>query len=101
MPALLHDLLCIIMVARISGAGWWPQFEKWCSPTLPHGERLVHLSLPATYGTKFFRDSEVWTRLIQTIRRLLKSEKIVSSLKNALGVADFEVGEVVEDGVKP
>ena len=49
MSGLLHDLLGMVKVAVISG-GDWPQFEKQLLSNLPHGERLVNLSILPSSG---------------------------------------------------
>jgi len=53
MSRLLHDLLGIVKVAVISGAGW-PQFEKQVLSHLPQDESLANLSILPTCGTEFF-----------------------------------------------
>src|SRR5450759_2493646 len=100
MSGLLHDLIGIVKVAVISG-GDWPQFEKQLLSNLPHDERLVNLSLLPTCGTKFFQYAGEWKKLYSEDFTADEKEKIVSSLKKALGGAGFEVdktwGEVIED----
>ena len=100
MSALLHDLLGIVKVAVISG-GDWPQFEKQLLSNLPHDERLANLSLLPTCGTKFFQYAGDWKKIYSEDFTADEKEKIVSSLKKALGVAGFKVekvwGEVIED----
>lgn len=100
MSARLHDLLGIIKVAVISG-GDWPQFEKQLLSNLPHDERLANLSLLPTCGTKFYKYAGDWKKLYEEDLTADQREKILSSLKKALGVAGFEVekvwGEVIED----
>ena len=100
MSALLHDLLGIVKVAVISGGGW-PQFEKQLLSNLPHDKRLVNLSLLPTCGTKFFRYGGDWKKLYEEDFTVDEKERIVSSLKKAVGVAGFKVekvwGEVIED----
>jgi len=100
MSALLHDLLGIVKVAVISG-GDWPQFEKQLLSNLPHDERLVNLSLLPTCGTKFFQYTGDWKKIYSEDFTADEKEKIVGSLKKALGVAGFKVekvwGEVIED----
>ena len=100
MSALLHNLLGIVKVAVISG-GDWPQFEKQLLHDLPHDERLVNLSLLPTCGTKFFQYSGDWKKIYSEDFTADEKEKIISSLKNALGEAGFKVekvwGEVIED----
>lgn len=100
MSARLHDLLGIIKVAVISG-GDWPQFEKQLLSNLPHDERLANLSLLPTCGTKFYKYTGDWEKLYEEDFTADQREKILSSLKKALGVAGFKVekvwGEVIED----
>ena len=100
MSALLHDLLGIVKVAVISG-GDWPQFEKQVLSNLPHDERLVNLSLLPTCGTKFFQYTGDWKKIYSEDFTADEKEKIVSSLKKAIGAAGFKVekvwGEAIED----
>lgn len=100
MAALLHDLLGFVKVAIISG-GDWPQFEKQLLSNLPHDERLVNLSLLPTCGTKFFQYAGDWKKIYSEDFTEAEKERIVSSLKKALGVTGFKVekvwGEVIED----
>jgi HAD superfamily hydrolase (TIGR01484 family) len=101
MSGLLHDLLAIVKVAVISG-GDWPQFEKQFVSILPHDERLLNLSLLPTSGTKFYRyDSAGWKKIYSEDFTPEEREKIVSSLRKAIGVAGFEIkkiwGEQIED----
>jgi len=100
MSALLHDLLGIVKVAVISG-GDWPQFEKQLLSNLPNDERLVNLSLLPTCGTKFFQYAGDWKKIYSEDFTGDEKEKIVSSLKKALGKAGFKIekvwGEVIED----
>ena len=100
MSALLHDLLAIVKVAVISG-GDWPQFEKQLLSNLPHDERLVNLYILPTCGTKFFQYAGDWKKIYEEDFTMDQREKILSSLKKALGVADFKIekvwGEQIED----
>jgi phosphomannomutase len=101
MSALLHDLLGIVKVAVISG-GDWPQFEKQLLSNLPHDDRLMNLSLLPTCGTKFYRyDSADWKKIYSEDFTADEREKILSSLKKAIGVAGFNAeklwGEQIED----
>ena len=100
MSGLLQDLLGIVKVAVISG-GDWPQFEKQLLSNLPHDQRLVNLSLLPTCGTKFFQYAGDWKKIYSEDLIADEKEKIVSSLKKALGIAGFKVekiwGEVIED----
>jgi phosphomannomutase len=100
MSALLHDLLGIVKVAVISG-GDWPQFEKQLLSNLPHDERLANLSVLPTCGTKFFQYAGDWKKLYSEDFTADQKEKIVSSLKKAIGAAGFKFekvwGEQIED----
>jgi len=100
MAALLHDLLGVVSVAVISG-GDWPQFEKQVLANLPRDERLIHLSLLPTCGTKFFRYKGEWKKIYSEDFTAPEKEKIVSSLHKALGAAGYKVdrvwGTVIED----
>jgi HAD superfamily hydrolase (TIGR01484 family) len=101
MSGLLHDLLAIVKVAVISG-GDWPQFERQLLSHLPHDERLANLSLLPTCGTKFYRyDSPDWKKIYSEDFTTDQRERILSSLKKAIGVAGFKIekawGEQIED----
>ncbi len=100
MSLLLYDLLRIVKVAVISG-GNWPQFEKQLLSNLPNDERLKNLSILPTCGTKFFQYAEDWEKLYSEDFTVDEKEKIVSSLKKALGEAGFKVekvwGKAIED----
>jgi HAD superfamily hydrolase (TIGR01484 family) len=100
MSACLHNLLGVVKVAIISG-GDWPQFEKQVLSHLPHDERLLNLSLLPTCGTKFFQYNGYWNKLYSEDFTADEREKIVTSLKKALGMAGFRVekvwGEIIED----
>src|SRR5450432_2448825 len=100
MPALLHDLLGIVKVAVISG-GDWPQFEKQLLSNLPHDERLANLYILPTCGTKFFQYAGEWKKIYEEDFTEDQRQKILSSLKKALAVADFKIekvwGEQIED----
>jgi HAD superfamily hydrolase (TIGR01484 family) len=100
MSALMHDLLGIVKVAVISG-GDWSQFEKQLLSNFPHDERLKNMSLLPTCGTKFFQYTGNWKKIYSEDFTPEEKEKIVSSLKKALGAAEYKVekvwGEVIED----
>ena len=100
MSARLHDLLCVMKVAVISG-GDWPQFEKQLLTHLPQDDRLLNLSLLPTCGTKFFQYSGEWKKLYEEDFTADQREKILSSFKKALAAAGFKVektwGDVIED----
>ena len=100
MARLLSTLLGIVKVAVISG-GDWPQFEKQVLSNLPHDERLKNLSLLPTCGTKFYQYTGDWKKIYSEDFTADEKEKIVSSLKQALGEAGFKIekvwGEEIED----
>jgi phosphomannomutase len=100
MSALLRDLLGVVKVAVISG-GDWPQFEKQLLSNLPHDQRLVNLSILPTCGTKYFQYAGDWKKIYSEDFTADEKEKIISSLKKALGVAGYKAekvwGEVIED----
>ncbi len=101
MSGLLHELLGIVKVAVISGGGW-PQFEKQFVSNLPHDKLLANLSLLPTCGTKFYRyESADWKKIYSEDFTTDQREKILDSLKKAIGVADFKIeklwGEQIED----
>jgi HAD superfamily hydrolase (TIGR01484 family) len=101
MSGLLHDLLAIVKVAVISGGGW-PQFEKQLVSNLPHDKLLANLSLLPTCGTKFYRyESADWKKIYSEDFTADQRERILGSLKKAIGVADFKIekvwGEQIED----
>jgi phosphomannomutase len=100
MATLLRALLSIVKVAVISG-GDWPQFEKQVLSNLPNDERLKNLSILPTCGTKFFQYAGDWKKIYSEDFTADEKEKIVSSLKKALGVTGFKVekvwGETIED----
>ena len=100
MSGLLHDLLAIVKVAVISGGGW-PQFEKQLLSNLSHDERLTNLSLLPTCGTKFYRyDSGDWKEIYSEDFTTEEREKILSSLKKAIGVADFKIAKLWGDQIE-
>ena len=101
MSGLLHDLLDIVKVAVISGGGW-PQFEKQLVSNLSHDKLLANLSLLPTCGTKFYQyKSTDWKKIYSEDFTTDQREKILDSLKKAIGVADFKIeklwGEQIED----
>jgi len=61
------------------------------SSNLPRDERLVNLSLLPTCGTKFFQYAGDWKKIYSEDFTADEKEKIVSSLKKALGEAGFKV----------
>jgi phosphomannomutase len=101
MSALLHDLLLIVKVAVIS-EGDWPQFAEQLLASLPNDERLANLSLLPTCGTKFYRyDAAAWKQIYSEDFTTVERDKILSSLRNAINIADFKPeklwGEQIED----
>ena len=72
MATLLGELLAIVKVAVISG-GDWPQFEKQLLANLPQDQRLNHLSLLPTCGTKFYRYAQDWKT--STRKTLVRTKK--------------------------
>ena len=100
MAKLLTVLLTVAKVAVISG-GDWPQFEKQVLANLPQDEHLNNLSLLPTCGTKFYQYAGDWGKLYSEDFNDAQREKIVGSLKKALGEAGFEIGkvwgEIIED----
>jgi phosphomannomutase len=100
MAALLHALLGATQVAVISG-GDWPQFEKQLLSNLPQDTLLENLSLLPTCGTKFFQYTATWKKLYSEDFTAAEKERIITSLKQALGTAGFKVeklwGETFED----
>jgi HAD superfamily hydrolase (TIGR01484 family) len=101
MSGLLHELLDIIKVAVISG-GDWPQFEKQVLSNLPHDDFLENLSLLPTCGTKFYEYAAGnWKKIYSEDFTDDEKNKIISSLKKAIGEDGFKVekvwGETIED----
>lgn len=101
MSGLLHDLLLIVKVAVISG-GDWPQFEEQLLSNLSQDERLRNLSLLPTSGTKFYQyDTAGWKKIYSDDFTREERDKILSSLKRAIVVANFKIakiwGEQIED----
>ena len=101
MSTLLYELLGIIKVAVISG-GDWPQFEKQVLSNLPHDDFLENLSLLPTCGTKFYEYAAGnWKKIYSEDFTDDEKNKIISSLKKAIGEDGFKVekvwGETIED----
>jgi phosphomannomutase len=100
MSTLLQALLGIVKTAVISG-GAWPQFEAQLLSKLPNDERLGHLSLLPTCGTKFFAYQGEWKELYSEDLGTEEKRKIVGALNQALGASGFAAtkvwGEVIED----
>jgi HAD superfamily hydrolase (TIGR01484 family) len=100
MSKLLGALLGIVKVAVISG-GNWPQFEKQLLSNLPHDEHLNNLSVLPTCGTKFYKYKLGWEELYSEDFTDEEKEKIITSLKKAIGSSGFRAervwGEPIED----
>jgi len=100
MASLLHDLLCIVKVAIISGGGW-PQFEKQILSNLPYDKVLKNLSLLPTCGTKFYQYDGAWEKIYSEDFNKEEKKKIIDALKNTLDIVDFNIekvwGETIED----
>lgn len=100
MVSLLHDLLCIVNVAIISGGGW-PQFEKQILSNLPYDEVLKNLSLLPSCGTQFYKYDGTWKKLYSEDFNLDEKAKIINALHEALAIVDFKIektwGETIED----
>ena len=100
MAILFNALLRIVKVAVISG-GDWPQFEKQVLSNLPHDDHLKNLSLLPTCGTKFYKYTADWKKIYSEDFTAEEKEKIISSLKQAIGASGFKVekvwGETIED----
>src|ERR1700733_5211804 len=100
MATLLGALLALVKVAVISG-GDWPQFERQVLSNLPHDEHLKNLSLLPTCGTKFYQYAKDWEKIYSEDFTADEKEKIISSLKQAVGSSGFRVektwGEQTED----
>jgi hypothetical protein len=99
MAGLLHDLIAIVKVAVISG-GDWPQFEKQVLSNLPQDEHLKNLSLLPTCGTKFYQYAGAWKKIYSEDFTAKEKEKIISSLKQAIGSAGFKVTKVWEEVIE-
>jgi len=100
MATLLSSLLGVAKVAVISG-GDWPQFLKQLLSNLPDDDRLNHLSLLPTCGTKFYSHHSGWEKRYSEDFTSEQKEKIIRSLKLAIEKTDFKVdqvwGEQIED----
>ena len=100
MAVLFSALLNIVKVAVISG-GDWPQFEKQVLSNLPHDDHLKNLSLLPTCGTKFYQYTADWKKIYSEDFTAEQKEKIITSLKQAIGASGFKVekvwGETIED----
>lgn len=100
MATLLSALLRVAKVAVISG-GDWPQFQKQVLSGLPNDERLKHLFLLPTCGTKFYKYGSGWEKLYSEDFTDAEKDKIIGALEQAIGSSGFKVekvwGEVIED----
>jgi phosphomannomutase len=100
MGALLTALMGVVKVAVISG-GNWPQFENQLLSNLPGNENLKNLYLLPTSGTKFYQYKTGWALLYSEDFTAEEKVKIISSLKQAIRLSNFEPektwGELVED----
>ena len=100
MATLLSALLGIVKVAVISG-GNWQQFKEQLLANLPHDERLKHLSLLPTCGTKFYQYESGWELLYAEDFTDEEKVKIVRSLDQVIESSAFQAhenwGEVIED----
>ena len=100
MSTLLSALLGIVKVAVISG-GNWPQFEKQLLSNLCQDAHLKNLSILPTCGTKFYKYKLGWEELYSEDFTDEEKEKIISSLKKAIGLSGFKAervwGEPIED----
>jgi hypothetical protein len=102
MATLLSALLGIVKVAVISG-GNWQQFKEQLLSNLPHDERLKHLSLLPTCGTKFYQHKSGWELLYAEDFTDDEKVKIVRSLEHVTeSSAAFQAhetwGEVLKIG---
>jgi phosphomannomutase len=100
MAQLLERLLGLVKVAVISG-GAWEQFESQVLAHLPQDERLEHLSLLPTCGTRFYRYGPGWELLYAEDFTEVERAKIVDSLQQTIlstgGTPERVWGEVIED----
>ena len=100
MAKLLDSLLDLVKVSVISG-GAWSQFEKQVLAHLAHDKRLKNLSLLPTCGTKFYKYDLKWELLYSEDFTVAEKQKIIGSLKKAIGSSDCKVekvwGDVIED----
>lgn len=100
MASLLHELLCIVKVAIISGGGW-PQFEKQILSNLPDDDVLKNLSLLPTCGTQYYQYDGTWKKIYSEDFNWDEKTKIIDALNEALITVDFNIekawGETIED----
>jgi HAD superfamily hydrolase (TIGR01484 family) len=93
MATLLSTLLGIVKVAVISGGGW-PQFEQQVLANLHQDKHLKNLSLLPTCGTQFYDYKSGWEKLYSEDFTDAEKEKIIHSLKTAVGSSGFKVERV-------
>ncbi len=100
MATLLTALLGMVEVAVISG-GNWQQFKEQLLSNLPHNERLKHLSLLPTCGTRFYQYESGWELLYAEDFTDEEKKKIVRALEQVIVASAFQThekwGEVIED----
>lgn len=100
MATLLTALVGIVNVAVISG-GSWQQFKQQLLSNLPDNERLKHLSLLPTCGTRFYQYETGWELLYAEDFTNEEKEKIERALEKVIEASDFQTneiwGEVIED----
>jgi hypothetical protein len=101
MASLLRDLLEVVDVSIISG-GAWLQFERQVLSNLPKNALLNRLTILPTCGTKFYQFKGEWKNLYSEDFTDDEKRKIVSSLKDAIEKAGYQVeqtwGDIIEDG---
>jgi len=87
-------------VSVISG-GAWRQFEKQVLAHLSDHDRLRHLFLLPTNGTKFFRRNGSWKELYSEDFKPDEKHKIIDALNTALDRSGVKTGrhwgDVIED----
>jgi phosphomannomutase len=100
MAKLLSALIDVVKVAVISG-GNWPQFQNQLLSNLPVDERLTHLCLLPTCGTKFYQYVSGWKLLYADDFTEPQKVKIIASLEKAIDTAGVRParlwGEAIED----
>jgi phosphomannomutase len=100
MASLLRDLLDVVDVAIISG-GASLQFELQVLSNFPKNAMLEKLSILPTCGTKFYQFKGEWKKLYSEDFTADEKRNIVSSLKDAIAKAGYQVekpwGDTIED----
>jgi phosphomannomutase len=100
MAELLNSLLGVVRVAVISG-GAWQQFENQVLAHLSHDQRLKHLSLLPTCGTKFYVYEASWKQLYSEDFTEAERTKIINSLQQTIESSGYKAervwGEIIED----